>query len=397
MAVQFKYIVVGAGMMGAAAARHLSLEADGVALIGPKEPENIARHEGVFASHYDAARITRTIDGNADWALLANRSIARYEEIARESGVDFYGEVGCLIVGKARGTGFPYIENVCAAAGKLGVETEMLGDAALVERFPYFAFEGGCEGVFERRNAGYVDPRALVRAQIIAAEKRGVTRFDDVAVSVRDEGGVATVMTKSGQCYTAEKVLVAAGGFSIAEGLLPQWLSMNVYGRTIALFEIPEAELPQYADMPSLIYEPTDPKKHIYLLPPVRYPDGKTYLKIGGEPVNVPLQTDAEMRAWFRAGGRAQVRDDFSDIIASLIPTIDRARISMAACVVSYTPSGFPAIGYSGSERIAVLTGGCGTAAKSSDEIGRLGAVLLTAGHVGGQGYEADFSPVFDA
>ncbi|MGG2476361.1 FAD-dependent oxidoreductase, partial [Rhizobium sp. BR5] len=44
---------------------------------------------------------------------------------------------------------------------------------------------------------------------------------------------------------------------------------------------------------------------------------------------------------------------------------------SMAACVVSKTPSGYPAIGFTASPRIAVLTGGNGTAAKSSDEIGR--------------------------
>ncbi|WP_284776388.1 FAD-dependent oxidoreductase [Agrobacterium sp. lyk4-40-TYG-31] len=397
MATQFKYIVVGAGMMGAAAARHLAGSVDGIALIGPREPADIKNHTGVFASHYDAARITRTIDGNADWARLANRSIARYAEIERESGVEFYGEVGCLIVGKERGTGFDYIENVCAAAETLGVETEILDDAALADRFPYFAFESGCEGVFERNNAGWVNPRELVRAQIVSAEKRGVTRIDDIAVSVREDGGVATVTTASGQVYTAEKVIVAAGGFSVAEGLLPQKLEMQVNGRTVAFFEIPDDELDRYAGMPSLIYEPADPRKHIYLLPPVRYPDGKTYLKIGGEPVDIVLKGDREIREWFRSGGSAKVRDDFSDIIETLIPSIDRSRISMAACVTSYTPSGFPAIGYTASPGIAVLTGGCGTAAKSSDEIGRLGAELLVKGRIIDTEYAADFAPVFSA
>ncbi len=395
MATQFKYIVVGAGMMGAAAARHLAGSGDGIALIGPGEPADIKNHTGVFASHYDAARITRTIDGNADWARLANRSIARYAEIERESGVKFYGEVGCLIVGKKRGIGFDYIENVCAAAETLGVETEILDDAALANRFPYFAFESGCEGVFERNNAGWVNPREMVRAQIVSAEKRGVTRIDDIAVSVREEGGVATVTTASGQVYTAEKVIVAAGGFSVAEGLLPQKLEMQVYGRTVAFFEIPDDELDRYAGMPSLIYEPADPRKHIYLLPPVRYPDGKAYLKIGGEPVDIVLNGDREIRDWFRSGGSAKVRDDFSDIIETLIPSVDRSRISMAACVTSYTPSGFPAIGYTASPGIAVLTGGCGTAAKSSDEIGRLGAELLVEGRIIDTEYAADFAPVF--
>ncbi len=397
MATQFKYIVVGAGMMGAAAARHLAGKTGGIALIGPGEPADIKNHTGVFASHYDAARITRTIDGNADWARLANRSIARYAEIERESGVEFYGEIGCLIVGKKRGTGFDYIENVCAAAETLGVETEILDDVALADRFPYFAFESGCEGVFERRNAGWVNPREMVRAQIVSAEKRGVTRIDEIAVSVREEGGVATVTTASGQVYTAEKVIVAAGGFSVAEGLLPQKLEMQVNGRTVAFFEIPDDELDRYAGMSSLIYEPADPRKHIYLLPPVRYPDGKTYLKIGGEPVDIVLNGDREIRDWFRSGGSAKVRDDFSEIIETLIPSIDRSRISMAACVTSYTPSGFPAIGYTASPGIAVLTGGCGAAAKSSDEIGRLGAELLVEGRIIDTEYAADFAPVFSA
>ncbi|MGV1752337.1 NAD(P)/FAD-dependent oxidoreductase [Agrobacterium sp. CG674] len=391
----FQYIVVGAGMMGASAARHLAESSDSVALIGPGEPHDIKNHDGVFASHYDAARITRTIDSNADWARLANRSIARYGEIERESGVEFYGEVGCLIVGKARGTGFAYIENVCAAADTLGVETDVLDDAALAQRFPYFSFESGCEGVFERNDAGFVNPRELVRAQIAIGQKRGVTRIDDTVVSVREDGGIATITTASGDSYTAEKVLVAAGGFSIAEGLLPQTLQMEVYARTVAFFEIPEDQLHLYAGMPSLIYEPADASKHIYLLPPVRYPDGKFYLKIGGEPVDVPLASDQEIRDWFRSGGNASVRDDFSGIIETLIPSIDRARISMAACVTSYTPSGFPAIGYTSSPNIAVLTGGCGAAAKSCDEIGRLGAKLIVDGAIGDEGYDADFKPVF--
>ena len=38
----FKYIIVGRGMMGAAAARHLASQTDGVALIGPGEPKEAA-------------------------------------------------------------------------------------------------------------------------------------------------------------------------------------------------------------------------------------------------------------------------------------------------------------------------------------------------------------------
>lgn len=48
MSGHFKYIVVGRGMMGAAAARHLAEKVDGVALIGPGEPADITSHQGVL-------------------------------------------------------------------------------------------------------------------------------------------------------------------------------------------------------------------------------------------------------------------------------------------------------------------------------------------------------------
>lgn len=45
MSGHFRYIVVGRGMMGAAAARHLAETVDGVALIGPGEPADIKSHQ----------------------------------------------------------------------------------------------------------------------------------------------------------------------------------------------------------------------------------------------------------------------------------------------------------------------------------------------------------------
>jgi sarcosine oxidase len=395
MTTHFKYIIIGRGMMGAAAARHLSQSTDGVALIGPDEPTDPKQHQGVFASHYDEARITRTIDPDGVWALLANRSIARYRDLERESGVEFYHEVGCLMVGPERQSGHPYLKGILSAAADLGVETATLDGAALAQRFPYFGFEPGCEGVFQASSAGYVNPRALVRAQSIVAERQGTKLIPETAVSVRDEDGVAVVRTAEGAEWRADKVLVAAGGFSIAENLLPEPLQMQVYARTVAFFEIPEDEVQRYAGMPSLIYEPRDSSKHIYLLPPIRYPDGKVYLKIGGDPDDLILTKDADMRAWFRSGGREHVREHLSAIVETLVPQVDRSRISMAACLVSKTPSGYPAIANTQSTRIAVLTGGCGAAAKSSDEIGRLGAELLKHGQISDASYPVPFAADF--
>jgi sarcosine oxidase len=85
----YEYIVVGKGLMGASAARHLTAHSPGVALIGPDEPPDRAAHTGVFGSHYDEGRITRILDSDRIWALLAQRSIARYRDIEKHSGIAY--------------------------------------------------------------------------------------------------------------------------------------------------------------------------------------------------------------------------------------------------------------------------------------------------------------------
>ncbi len=395
MGVDFKYIIVGRGMMGAAAARHLAKATDGVAVIGPDEPTDKQSHDGVFASHYDEGRITRTIDPDRDWALLANRSIARYAEIERESGISFYTPAGCLVVGPARDGSDGYVERTAAAASSLGVETGLLDDAGLKSRFPFFAFPGGSEGVHEATGAGHISPRNLVRAQSVAAEKAGASIVDDVVVAIRDEGGVVAVETSAGRSYRAEKVLLAAGGFSIAENLLPEPVDLSVYARTIAFYEVDDDAGSAFAGMPSLIFEGAGGSDHFYMLPPIRYPDGKLYMKIGGDPDDVPLGREPELRSWFKTDGRESVEHHLTRLILRTVPDLRPVSTSRGSCVVSFTPSGNPMIGYTSSPRIGVLTGGCGTAAKSSDEIGRLGAELLLEGRISEQGYATDFKPYF--
>jgi sarcosine oxidase len=397
MAADFRFIVVGRGMMGAAAARHLAKQVDGIAVIGPDEPEDRANHQGVFGSHYDEGRITRTIDPDADWARLANRSIARYAEIERDSGIQFYAPVGCLVVGPKRGGTHAYVGNVVDAASRLGVQTEVLDDAGLKAKFPFFSFAEGSEGVYEPHGAGHISPRRLVKAQSLLAEKAGARIIKQTVVSIRDEGGLAVVTTAEGETFRAEKVLLAAGGFSIAENLLPRPVEMKVYGRTVTFFEVSEAEAEALSAMPSLISSKPDNIDSIYLLPPIRYPDGKYYIKIGGDPDDLQFESEPDLRRWFRTAGRDKARDHLTRIIHELVPGVTGPSAFTNSCAVSYSPTSYPMIGYTSSPRVAVLTGGCGTAAKSSDEIGRLGAELLLEGRIKDDGYRTDFSAHFRA
>ncbi|MBB3914204.1 NAD(P)/FAD-dependent oxidoreductase [Rhizobium fabae] len=395
MAVDFRFIVIGRGMMGAAAARHLSSMADGIALIGPREPEERKTHDGVFASHYDEARITRTFDANLAWGTFAARALDRYREIEAKSGISFYSEVGCLYVGPQKAEE-DFFRDAVAVSRTLGSDIEAIAPAELGRRFPYLAVDPDFTGYFERRRAGHINPRALVRAQVSLAEQGGVSLIEETVTSVRDAGSHVEV-TAGGKSYSAGRVLVAAGGFSNFHTLLPRPIDTRVMARTVVFYEMGEREMAIFGDMPSTIVLGDREEDHIYILPPVRYPDGKTYLKLGGDTERLSFQNLKDAGAWFRSDGSAAERDHLSRIALQLMPELAGCPVTSGPCVANFTPTGYPYVGFAQSPRIGVLTGGNFVAAKSSDELGRLGAVLLAEGRLGDEDFGRELTPVFAA
>ena len=388
----FKYIVVGAGMMGAAAARHLSVQTDGVALIGPDEPTDRKTHQGVFSSHYDEARITRGFDGDPVWAELAQRSIRRYAEIEAKSGIRFFTEAGCLFAGNGRGLAGDYVSRAFASADRLGLGVETLGTDALADRFPMFSLPADHSGYFEAQYAGHVNPRALVKAQCTIAVAQGARLVRQTAAYIRDTSHGVEVSTREGAVHTAEKVIVAAGGFTNMAELLPSPVDMAATGRTIVFFELDEARQALFGAMPSTIVLAETEDDIVYILPPVRYPDGKVYLKIGGESEKGRLETLTDAVDWFHSDGTPGEVEFLKKRALSLMPELAGCPVTSGSCVAC---SGYPYIGYTQSSNIAVLTGGNFVSAKSSDEIGRLGAMLLLNGQLTEDEFAAEMSPVF--
>ncbi len=391
----FKYIVVGAGMMGAAAARHLSVQTDGVALIGPGEPTDPKTHKGVFSSHYDEARITRGFDGDPVWAELAQRSIHRYAEIEAKSGIRFFTEAGCLFTGNGKGLAGDYVSRALSSADRLGLGIETLRHDVLADRFSMFSLPADHGGYFEARNAGHVNPRALVKAQCAIAEAQGARLLRETVAHIRDTSRGVEVSTREGAIHTAEKVIVAAGGFTNMAELLPSPVDMAATGRTIVFFELDEARQALFGAMPSTIVLAETEDDIVYILPPVRYPDGKVYLKIGGESEKGRLETLAEAVGWFHSDGTPEEVEFLKKRALSLMPELAGCPVTSGSCVASITRSGYPYIGYTQSSNIAVLTGGNFVSAKSSDEIGRLGAVLLLNGQLAEDEFAAEMAPVF--
>lgn len=394
MAEQFRYIVIGGGMMGAAAARHLSQQTDGILLLGPGEPPDYQTHQGVFASHYDEARITRRFDADPVWATFAARSIARYDQIETLSGIRFYSEAGCLFAGPSPRSSADYLYRAREVANSRGLVVEELEAADMSEAFPQFVFPSHLVGFYERSNAGYINPRALVRAQTALAVQQGTRHVEAVATAIRSAGDRVRVETIDGE-YEAERVLVAAGAFSNFHDLLPRPLDLRAAPRTVVFFELGEQALSVFGEMPSTIVLTDREEDHLYILPPVRYPDRKVYLKLGGDIETGRFNTLDDVQAWFRTAGDPVEAERLKDVALRLMPALAGSKTSSAACVATFTTTGRPYAGYLPGSQVAVLTGGNFVAAKSSDELGRLGALLMLEGGLGDEDFGNLMQPAF--
>jgi sarcosine oxidase len=159
---------------------------------------------------------------------------------------------------------------------------------------------------------------------------------------------------------------------------------------TILLAELDGEEHARLRDCPSIISRLEDhPVLYsIYSLPPVRYPDGKTYFKIGGQ-LHMPNHRYSRdgLIDWFHGEGNREEVEALSDVLYQMIPDLRAISTLTKPCVVGFTSHDRPYIdsldGILGDRnrapgRLYLASGP--DAAKSSVEIGRLAARMVAAG-----------------
>lgn len=375
---QYDVAVIGNGMMGAAASRYLSQSGLRVAAIGPGEPSDWQAHDGVFASHYDQGRITRIVDADPVWATLAARSIAEYPTLAQQSGIRFHEPVGCLRVSADPGLPGDTLDASTEIGRERGAQLGSLKGAQLSEHFPFLGFPDSAASTHETGGAGYVNPRSLVQAQLTCAAQQGATVLRETAVALERKEGAWHVRTDAGGTHRAQRVLLATGAFT--NGLLAERpLDLRPKAVTILLARISESEAQRLASMPSIIYRllPHETLVSIYCLPPVRYPDGSIYIKIGGTFHDaIWVHSQAELREWFHGPGSVDRSEDVRDVLLGMLPGLRAEAFDTRPCTVTYTAHDRPYVDQL-EEGLFVAAGGCGAAAKSSNEIGRIAALLV--------------------
>lgn len=370
----YDYAVIGKGLFGSAAAKYLSQHGSTI-VIGPNEPEAIETHRGIFASHYDQGRLTREIAGDETWAELAKRSISIYKDLEKQSGINFYNPVGCTYIGKQEDL-TPYKDVAKARA----VPHDFFELAAgLQAKFPFFSSFEGFSAISEPAPAGYINPRELIAAQLEVAKQQGAEIVNETVLELAVQSAKVRISTGNENMFSAKRVLLATGAYMNAFSVLEEQVELRVKTETVLYAEVSEDEVKRLAGMPSTIFG-TKIKylDDFYLLPPIKYPDAKYYVKLGSNTAaDTTLMTSRDMADWMRKGKSDLFKDNYIEVLSYMLPDLKVESYKTGRCLVTYTSHGKPYIDAIVPTKLYIATGGNGSGAKSSDAIGHLAAKLV--------------------
>ncbi|YCH09059.1 FAD-dependent oxidoreductase [Arthrobacter sp. alpha11c] len=200
-----EYVVVGAGLSGAATAWQLAARGHEVAVLERSTPANDA------GSSHGSARIFRYAYPGTFYTGLVKEAKAGWDELARLSEKQLITPTGAVDYGTVREP-----ERLAAALFAHGIDHELLSPDEAQARWPQIAFD---TQVLWHPGAGVIDAHESVATMVDQAVAQGAALHTNWAVaSIKGSAGHYTLTSEDGRSMMAAKVIVAVGGW------LPQLL-----------------------------------------------------------------------------------------------------------------------------------------------------------------------------
>lgn len=393
----FDVLVVGNGLVGAAAAKYLSAAHGRVAVIGPAEPSDY--HQSlVFASHYDQARVQRMIGKNDVRTRLNIAAAAQYDNIQAQSGIRFHVPVGCLYVNPYGAD--EYLAEAANRSRRFDLPYRAFHSGAeLATDFPEFRFPEAAQGLLETDPSGFIQPRQLLEAQRVLLEQRQGVVLRETVLDVRKIGHNFQINTREGHTYLAPKVLLAAGSFVNFFNLLPHPLALKLKSEVVLLARVSSTQAQQMGGLPSLLYEiDHGAVEGIYLIQPVQYPDGHFYLKMGcNMPEDIFFERIEQVQDWFRRGDSEQFSSRLQAVLHTLMPGAAFDGYLTKRCIISRSVHERPYIGETAEPGLYVASGCNGYSAMCSDAIGSVAAHLVHHNRLPEEYQPADFEVLYQS
>jgi sarcosine oxidase len=313
-------VIIGAGLMGSAAAWALSRRGRPVTLI---EQFDIGHQRG---SSHGSARIVRRAYSDALYIELTGYAFERWDELSAESGATPIRILGGLDFGPTRDV--PAIDSMLTDAH---VPHELLSASEAARRWPGMNFDGD---VIYHPQAGVVDPDVAVRAMVDQARAAGATVLEQTTVTaVQPVGDRVEVRCADGTEITAGCAVVAAGGWAttLLDGLVdlpPLSVSQE------QVFHFPRLD-PSVAPWPSVIHERDPAEGHaVYHLAGGR--DGGP-----GDDRKIGLHYAGTITTAADRDGRVsdEVRERAVDYVRRWLPGLDPTPSSETTCLYTSTAS----------------------------------------------------------
>lgn len=241
----YDVIVVGAGVMGCAAAYASARRGNKVLLL---DRFQIGHTRG---SSHGRSRIFRFSYPDQDYVRMAMQALSRWRKLEEEAGKPLLISTGGIDVGEGA------VENARALEA-CGAAVEMLDQSAARQRWPFLSLPDGAPIVYSPDGAIVLASDAW-RALAAAAVEHGAHLEEQTAVAeVTQDGSVVLV---DGTAYQAGCVIVTAGAWAarlLADAGIE--IPLRPTRETVAYFDIPNEPVPALVEWgaPS-IYALTSP------------------------------------------------------------------------------------------------------------------------------------------
>ncbi|HEX2294347.1 MAG TPA: FAD-dependent oxidoreductase [Actinomycetota bacterium] len=298
-----RVVVVGAGVMGASAARALARGGHDVTVL-----EQFAFGHKRGSSH-GATRVFRLSYPVAGYVRMAMESLDLWRELERETGEDLLRTTGGLDAGKV-------LDDHVVALHECGAECEVLDREEAAARFPWL--RPGEGPLLFQADGGVSSAERAVQAFLRSAAEHGATVEENTKVaSLRDTGGGVVVETPSGD-LEADVAVVTAGGW-VRKLVEPLGIDVPVRPtrETVAYFDFDEPRL-------TTLVEWGDPS--VYCLP-----GGPGVLKVGEHQAGATTDPDDEGPVDEESVAR------LSDWVARRFPAANPKPINAETCIYTNT------------------------------------------------------------
>ncbi|HEX5732466.1 MAG TPA: N-methyl-L-tryptophan oxidase [Blastocatellia bacterium] len=356
--------IIGAGVMGAAAACKMARDGARVALIDQGSAPNPR------AASVDHSKVFRLAYPDPFYAGMASDALKLWEEAERETETELMTRTGLLMIGSRNAQpGYQDSLDSYNALRSIGLEAEMMTGDEAARLFPQFSADAIAYGVLDPSGAILHAERA-VAALINLARRRGAGVIENLRVTeIMNRGSVIHLTALGGEVIECDRAMVASGPWT--RNLLPEINDLLVTTRQeVFYFEPDTAQGYGVGEFP--IFFATDTGFYGF---PIHHEGA---MKIANHDKGIPVDPDKVTES-VSPEAISECRAFFADFI----PGLADARLKETrVCMYNNTPDDDFIIDWHPElEGVLIVTGFSGHGFKFGPLIGRIGAELLLRGN----------------